>query len=234
MLPAQNPTIPLAATAHVDGDIRPIRRRLRLRHLAIMALGAVAALSLAAPASADPFGLDQPTNNVPGVGAIPDNFNHTYCFDGAGWSTARRAVVNTQMANLDTQTSYFDTFPIPTGCFPTTDLAFQVTTLPPGVRGDWRCQLWNNGVDGVPNSGDDRCEGAIIRISSSAVVLPDDHQRRKTTCHEIGHSVGLAHGTTSDFWTDCMRSGAVPAGIQWERYNAHHIAHANSRTPSAS
>ena len=137
MFPARKPTARIADTVNLDGGVRPVQRHRRLRRLAIVAVGAIAALSLAAPASADPFGLDQPTNNVPGVGAIPDNFNHTFCFSGAGWTAARQAVVNTQMANLDTQTSYFDTFPIPTGCFATTDLWFQVTALPAGVRGDW-------------------------------------------------------------------------------------------------
>jgi len=232
MFATRKPRIPTAEMANADGGVHPVRRHRRLRRLAVVALSAVAALGFAIPASADPFGLDTPTVNVSGVGAIPDNFDHTYCFDGAGWTPSLRTVVNTQMVNLDSQTSYFDTLP-PPPCFAQTDVWFQVTVLPAGVRGDWSCRLWGDGADGVPNSGDERCAGATVRISSDPLVLTNDHQRRKTTCHEIGHSVGLAHGTdTTTFWNDCMVSGAVPAGIQWEQYNAHHIVHANSRTPA--
>jgi hypothetical protein len=207
---------------------------MKIHTLVVAAAAAlVATFGFAAPASADPFGLDQPGNNVPGVGGIPDNFNHTYCFRGNGWTAAWHTVVDTQMANLDNQTLYFDTFPIPNGCASTTDVWFELDASLGSTRGDWHCRLWNNGIDGIPESGDDRCEGATIRLNPS--VLTDGHQQRKTACHEIGHSVGLAHGTnTATFWNDCMFSGAVPAGLQRERYNAHHVAHANSRTPSTS
>jgi hypothetical protein len=211
------------------------RRRRRLRRLACVTLTIVAAIGVTAPAMADPFGLDTPTNNVSGVGAIPDNFNHTYCFNGAGWTTAWRNVVHSRMANLDAQTNYWDTF-VGNTCFPTHDVWFQLADLPGTTRGDYDCTLWNNGVDGIPNSGDDRCEGARIRLDP--FVLTDDHQRRKTACHEIGHSVGLAHGAnpTRDpnhpEYNDCMMSGPVDPGAQWERYNQHHIDHINSRTPN--
>ena len=234
MFPAQKPRIRIGETANLDGAVRPVRRHRRLRRLAVVALSAVAALGVAVPAGADPFGLDTPTFNEPGVGAIPDNFDHTYCFDGPGWTASHMSVVHTQMVNLDTQTSYFDTFPPQPPCFEQTDLWFQVTVLPAGTRGDWSCRWWGLGADGLANTGDERCASALIRMSSDPAVLTSDHQRRKTICHEIGHSVGLAHGTdTTTFWDDCMVSGVVPNGIMWEQYNAHHIAHANSRTPQA-
>lgn len=230
MFPARTRT--RGDTVDLDGAVTPVPRLRRLRRLAVVASMALAALALAVPATADPFGLDTPTTNVAGVGAIPDNFDHTYCFSGPGWTPSLRAVVNTQMVNLDTQTSYFDTYPAPP-CLGQTDIWFEVTALAAGVRGEWTCRLWGDGADGVPGTGDERCAGATVRISNDPTVLVNDHQRRKTTCHEIGHSIGLAHGTdTTTFWDDCMVSGTVAPGIQWEQYNAHHIAHANSRTPA--
>ncbi len=205
--------------------------------LVAVSAGLLASLALAAPAQADPFGLDLPGKNVSGVGGIPDNFTHTYCFNGGGWTAAWQNLVHGRMANLDTQTSYTDQWPQPGPCADITDVYFQLSTTATlgTTRGDYRCRLWNNGVDGRPSSGDERCESAIIRINSSTGVLTSDHQRRKTICHEIGHSVGLAHGTdTTTFYNDCMLTGAVAEGTQWEQYNLHHRNHANSRTPSQS
>jgi hypothetical protein len=217
------------------------RRRVGHRRRACVALVAVAvavaALGVTAPAKADPFGLDTPIHSVEGVGAIPDNFNHTYCFDGAGWTQDWRRVVHARMANLDDQTNYFDTWPIDHQCFPTTDLWFRLDSTM-ADRGDYRCRVWAYGSDGPTD--DDRCEGATIRLNSRAGVLPDTHQRRKTACHEIGHSVGIAHHDPLDTSLpgyvpgDCMVSGRAPAGAQYEQYNQHHIEHANSRTPSQS
>lgn len=54
----------------------------------------------------------------------------------------------------------------------------------------------------------------------------DELDTTKTTCHELGHSVGAAHSDTSD---DCMRNGEIPNVLpQWQRYNAHHVGHINA------
>jgi hypothetical protein len=192
------------------------------RLLACGALAVAGALGVAGTAGADPFGLDTPTHNEPGVGGIPDSTIHTYCFSGAGWTQAWQDVVSSRMLNLDVQTLYEGP---PVACDAATDVTFQLSSTL-GARGDYRCVTWN--AVGF-------CDAAIVRLNSSTAVLPNDHQRRKSACHEIGHSVGLAHGTdTATFWNDCMLSGTAPAGNQWEQYNAHHIAHINSRAPAAS
>ena len=219
----------------VEGAMRPrTRRRHRWVRRTALTVSVLVPFALAAPASADSFGLDQPNNNVPGVGAIPDNFDHTFCFSGVGWTANWKDLVSSRMQNLDTQTLYFDN-PVPNGaCQNPTDLHFKLdTTLPNGTRGSWGCRLWENGADGLPNSGDDRCSAANIKINPNPGVLVDNHQRRKTICHEIGHSVGMMDGTnTATYWNDCMVSGTVAAGNQWEQYNSHHRTHANSRTPA--
>ncbi|HVQ96310.1 MAG TPA: hypothetical protein VMU51_35155 [Mycobacteriales bacterium] len=192
------------------------------RLLACVALAVAGALGVAGTASADPFGLDTPTHNEPGVGSIPDSTIHTFCFSGAGWTAAWQAIVNSRMLNLDVQTVYEGAT---VACDAATDVTFELNSTM-GARGDSRCVTWN--AVGF-------CDAAIVRLNSNAAVLPNDHQRRKTACHEIGHTVGLAHGDdTATFWNDCMLSGTVAAGNQWEQYNAHHVAHINSRQAAAS
>jgi len=207
-------------------SVRPttsIRRRLA-RLLTGLTVAMVAAVGAAGTASADPFGLDTQTNNVPGVGGIPDDFQHSYCFEGAGWTAAWQQIVNGRMDVLENQTSYAG-FEQGTTCSDAVDVRFQLSSTI-SDRGDYVCAKWflNN-----------TCNQAIIRINSNSAVLPDDHQKAKTVCHEIGHSVGLAHGNDqTTFWNDCMLSGVAPAGAGFRIYNQHHIDHANSRTPAAS
>jgi hypothetical protein len=207
-----------------------------------VAAGLLTSFAFATSAQADPFGLDQPTNHVEGVGAIPDNRYHNYCFDGSAWNLQWRDRVDTAMENFDQQTIYrVFRFGSPTGtrvgdarCDPRRrmDVQFELSTTM-AARGDYRCVRWNRGADGRADSGDERCTSATIRINSTARVLTTNHQRSKTICHEIGHSVGLAHGNPdSGFHDDCMVSGAVTAGLEWEQFNQHHVDHANSRTPS--
>lgn len=45
------------------------------------------------------------------------------------------------------------------------------------------------------------------RVYLNHNTVDTDAQARKTTCHELGHVLGLAHRSTND---SCMRSGASP------------------------
>lgn len=48
---------------------------------------------------------------------------------------------------------------------------------------------------------------ASVELNSR--LLGDATQRRKTTCHELGHALGLEHNSSTN---SCMRSGTVGAG----------------------
>jgi len=99
-----------------------------------------------------------------------------------------------------------------------------------GARGRWDCLFYSDN-DGVPRSGDERCVFHQIRLNPNS--LSDNHQRRKTACHELGHGVGLYHGNTT-LHNDCMWAGTAPTGIQYEQYNQHHRDHANSQRRATS
>jgi predicted Zn-dependent protease len=46
-------------------------------------------------------------------------------------------------------------------------------------------------------------------VELNSRLLGDATQRRKTTCHELGHALGLEHNSSTN---SCMRSGTVGAG----------------------
>jgi hypothetical protein len=190
---------------------------LRFRTItAAVCMGLLAAGGIAGTASADEFGQANTTS-----GRIPDNDRHWYCYTGV-WSHQWQGIVSTAMENLDAQTSY-TSYQEPDGqCRAATDVTFILDSTI-DARGTATCTKRTGSL----------CDKATVRLNQT--LLTDYHQRLKTTCHEIGHTVGLAHGSDrTTFWNDCMLSGTAPAGAQYERYNAHHVAHINSRTPDES
>jgi hypothetical protein len=64
-----------------------------------------------------------------------------------------------------------------------------------------------------------RTDNADVRISSNTTTLPSN-ERRKTMCHELGHSTGATHNGASG----CMVSGSSTAST----YTAHVIGHMNA------
>ena len=116
---------------------------------------------------------------------------------------------NNSMTYLDAYTSYSDTS---VGCSSTTDVIFRQVNSGMNDRGDYRCLNFN--IYG-------RCERALVRLNAELLTNADN--RRKTACHEVGHSVGLRHGGT----VDCMLNGPVNGPTY--TYSSHHIDHINAR-----
>jgi hypothetical protein len=171
------------------------------------------ALAPAAPAQADTFGLCDVDH-----GCLPDNFTHTYCIT-VGVNVVLTNAIHAAMENLDNQTSYSDVF-FSCPSFPNVADAIwqQSTTI--SARGDYLCQRFNSA--GL-------CIQARLRLNPN--LLTDTANRRKTACHEIGHSVGLKHGTDADnnLYNDCMKSGPVVADQLFDQYDSHHVTHINNR-----
>jgi len=148
----------------------------------------------------------------PNSGGKPDNFEHTFCWGFTFGDADLRDAATFAMGNLDTQTLYFDTG---VACSSATDVIWESEPAL-GARGDWTC-LATNAVG--------ECERSRVRLNPTQ--LANNNNRRKTACHEGGHSVGLTHVDNGD---DCMRNGAVNGGF--ETYNAHHVSHMNDSQDS--
>lgn len=157
------------------------------------------------PSSADVY-----IGGPPDSGTKADTFDHTYCWGGSFGATALRNAATNAMNNLDTQTLYTDTFT--SSCSSLTDVVWESSTTI-SARGDQTC-LATNSVG--------ECEQSRLRLNPNQ--LTDDINRRKTACHELGHSVGLTHDP------GCMVSGAV--SVATETYTSHHVSHMNASNES--
>jgi hypothetical protein len=98
-----------------------------------------------------------------------------------------------------------------------TDVRWLTGDLPSGVRGSTGCAVLNGSVCDRNN--------VTIDIAELNIGTNDEDDQTKTTCHELGHTVGLTHGGASE---DCMISGERPStASQWEHYGSHHTYHIN-------
>ena len=93
-------------------------------------------------------------------------------------------------------------------CNSGTDVYFQRYSTT-AYRGLYQCDDRN----------DNECDNADIRISSNTDTLPTN-ERRKTLCHEIGHSTGATHHSSE--W-GCMMS----VSSTYQNYIQHTINHMN-------
>lgn len=179
----------------------------------IVGFGLIVILSSSRPAvvEADAF---------PWLGYYADNSLHSYCWaspmsmkDEAEWAMIYALANDTDMSR--SYSGYCDGYDY------NTDVWFYSYDLPYPARGQYDCV----GFDSPTICGTADIVFDIPQIEGDGDLWWYD--RVKTACHEIGHSVGLAHAATA---TDCMDFGAVPGTqIQWRNYNSHHIYHINSR-----
>jgi len=177
------------------------RARVRRRVAVVIGL-CFASFAVSDLAVADTYGLGPPDH-----GYRPDNFDHDWCWStgwpGGSWSTdatARHTYLN--------DTTNFSGGSLQT-CNSGTDVYWKASTTQTAY-GSYICDDLNSGI----------CDNASITILNST-ILPQSN-RRKTMCHELGHTGGLAHysGTT----LDCMVSGLVTNTT----YRAHAISHLNA------
>jgi len=136
-------------------------------------------------AAANPYG--DPDNNIAGVGTIPDNGSHLYCqgsIDGVRWTVAVDL-----MNYLENAT---DMSSVEGGsCSNVTDLRWDGRDgLPLGTSGAFTCLDFNAATNRC-DAG--RAQVNVTSIQNLAESSMVDYNIRKTMCHEMGHSVGLAH-----------------------------------------
>ena len=156
-------------------------------------------LALVSPALADNYG-----NGDGSAGLRPDNSLHTFCFAANYDGSNPPDAAGQSMTNLVNETTMTKER---VDCGGDTDARFTIAQLGPFADGRWTC---------LTGSGN-YCNHALLEFDTSNIGSPNDW--RQTTCHEVGHSVGLAHGDGND----CM--GTDPGE---HHYNNHHQAHINN------
>lgn len=158
-----------------------------------------------APAAADP-----PESIGP-----PDKSSHSWCYTSGFTMTT---VADASMARLESQTVVKT---VRRACGPSIDVRWTQGKVP-GAYGSAQCRVrWSGGA----------CDRFRITLNKS-VLNSSPHpvsQRRKTSCHEVGHTVGVRHYFGSnrpggDTAHSCLWSGTVPSADKpWHtRYGGHH------------
>jgi hypothetical protein len=175
------------------------------RAAATMVAAVILVGSVSVPASADDFGGCYGPDGA--EGCVPDNFEHTFCFE-SNMTSAFIYHSRNAMVYLGAYSSYYDNEQ--SSCGTATDIVFRQSSGTPSAYADYQCLDWNFWG---------RCEQARIRLD--AADLTTSATRRHSACHEIGHSGGLRHGGT----VDCMRTGLRSES----NYSSHHIGHLNNR-----
>lgn len=159
------------------------------------------------------------------TGAHPDGASHNWCW-GIGFDADLQDNANASFADaLDGPTDASVEFK--SACKLTgdgeTDVVWFDANLPAGYRGQAICEDYDGGL----------CDQFYVTIDPAEINVGENDEAdiTKTTCHELGHTVGLTHGSgggdsTSD---DCMVSGERPnLNLQYERYSTHHKGHINA------
>lgn len=197
-------------------------RRARGRYAHVLLLAAIAQVGLlhgAQSVAADDYGY----NGNDGI-RFADSADHWYCFTSSVPAGTERNRITGSMQFLDDVTDMYDV--AASGCGASTDVAwFHQTPIPevPGARGMALCvthsawgvcdQFWAK-VDGVQ----------IFSEANGAANF--DVNMAKTIRHELGHTTGLRHGSSTSL--RAMVSGPVPTDLYYTTYSAHHIGHINA------
>ncbi|WP_447643516.1 hypothetical protein [Nocardioides zeae] len=168
----------------------------------------------------------------------PDTGSHSYCFKAAftnGWKPYANAALNNLMDQTIVEVSYN------TSC-ETSNIDVRYGLAPPEADYFGRNSClpgWLNTVNGV-----DVCGSSNIDMGATAILATPSPgaQATKTSCHELGHSVGIRHYNSGDNpitvvpgypgSIDCMRSGVWTTGWnngigEWDQYHWHHVVHIN-------
>lgn len=186
----------------------------RVRHSAVLLSALVWLVVPVQPAAAHdwgPFG-GVPFNEEP---RFADNEHHTFC-NGRVTERTHEAYYNARVYALgeptDMITSYED-------CVAGTDVWVYDGIYGQGWYGMYECK------DEAPNGS---CYSSWMRIDREEAQSYE--QRRKTSCHEIGHSVGLRHFANgspgpNNSNTSCMVSGPYLNSY----YSSHEEGHINDR-----
>lgn len=149
-------------------------------------------------------------------GCRPDSTLHTYCY-GAGFNSTLEDeadfAMNTSIARDTVMTASFYT------TCSTADIKWLDANLG-STRGDYICL-----EPFSPFQDNGTCLASRVRLNPTEINQgPNDPEdRKKTACHEAGHSIGFQHG---DDKTDCMINGPIPDTTdQWRTFGGHHITH---------
>ncbi|MEY4390936.1 MAG: hypothetical protein RLZZ400_679 [Actinomycetota bacterium] len=183
------------------------------RMLKLIAILAACCLSLLAVSEArgDDFG-----TNTSDTGPFADDASHTWCEGHLNYVPSWFDPMQDAMDNLDSQTDM--TTGAPTSCYTSTDIWYDVygsSVLGLNVRGRSMCR--------VALTVGTVCGSFIVQLNSD--LLSTYSSRRKTACHEIGHTVGLSHSSILTSTSDCMISG----DYTFHTLNSHHVSHINSK-----
>lgn len=191
--------------------------RAQAARLGALTTGLILALSVAGVATADPWG-----TGTTDTGAHPDVGPHTWCF-GPSWPNGNMTA-NYAASNLANQTYAGPSYVATCNLDGTsqTDVKWGADDLPGTERGLTRCAV-------VASSGHCDRNNLTLDFPELNEGTNDEADQWKTTCHELGHSTGLTHGTiNTTYYDDCMMRGEIPGtAVKWHQYNQHHINHVN-------
>lgn len=171
-----------------------------------LAMAITALTFFTTPSSADSF----PDNHHDG---LADSSTHTYCFQS--WVSDASVGHYAMRDILDDTTDMSDSYS--TTCTTSTDVVFRDVNLGGSLRGRYTCMTWYS---------NDRCNYSIVELDFAQIDIGsnDWHDRRKTSGHEVGHSVGTNHDTIS-----MMISGSIPdTSVTWRRFSSHDITHVDA------